>query len=836
LLPAFAMQQWGMSSGSGSAPRTYSAAIAGVLLTALAVAETPEARQGNVASAAASTASPRQALVNRYCLTCHNQRTRTAGLTLDAFSLDRVSADAQVWEKVARKLRTGTMPPAGAPRPEPADAAELATWVEGELARAAHQHPDPGTPAPHRLNRTEYRNAIRDLLHLDVDVEALLPPDDSALGFDNIAEALSISPALLDRYMSAARQVSQLALGTTGPRTNVYRAPKDLVQDERVSEDLPFGSHGGIAVRHYFPSDGQYAVRVQLQRNVMDEIRGLTDVRQVDLRIDGRRIKLFTVGGEQPEAGKEGVAPVHAAISTYLINADDSLEVSLPFEAGMHDIAATVVGQRVKPEGPFQPPITPKSADFFTGRHTGFGVGLIEIRGPREVARPGGSPSRQRILTCTPSSAGEEAACARKILSPVARRAFRRPVTAQETTELLESFALGRRNGGFESGIGLALRRILMSPHFLFRVERDPPGAAPGSAYRLSDLELASRLSFFLWSSIPDDRLLDLAVRRRLRDPAVLAREVTRMLADARSGAVLSNFAGQWLEIRNLPIVEPDQDVYADFDENLRRAFARETELFLEGIVREDRSVLDILTADYTFVNERLARFYGIPDVYGDRFRRVTWGAGDQARAGVLGHGSVLTVTSYATRTSPVLRGKWILSNLLGSPPPPPPPDIPALVEKGSDGKRLSVRQAMETHRKNPACAGCHAPMDPLGFALENFDAIGKSRSKGDTSEAIDTSGVLPDGTRFDGLAGLRDVLVARKQEFVGTLAERLLTYALGRGLEYSDMPAVRAIVRESAASDYRWSAVVLGVVRSMPFQMRRAAGSRLDAAVVSSR
>jgi mono/diheme cytochrome c family protein len=794
------------------------------------VSEAPHAaRQERVSTAAASPQSPQQELLDRYCITCHNQRAKTAGLLLDPLSLQRIGEQADAWEKVVRKLRTGMMPPAGAPRPEPVAATALAAWLEGELDRAARERPDPGRSAVHRLNRTEYRNAIRDLVDLDLDVEAILPPDDSALGFDNIAKVLSISPALLDRYMSAARQVSQLALGTAAPRIAVYRAPKDLVQDERVSEELPLGSRGGMAIRHYFPADGEYLIKIRLQRNVMDEIRGLDDRHHVDIRVDGARIKLFSIGGEQPEAGKDGVAPVHTAISTYLIGADDDLEVALPLKAGAHDVAATVVGRRAKPEGPFQPPITPRSADFFTGRHTGFGVGVIEIRGPRGARAPGDTASRRRILTCTPSSARGDTACARQILSTLARRAFRRPVTEPEVQDLLASFALGHRNGGFESGIALGLRRILMSPHFLFRLEPDPPAVPPGSPYRLGDLELASRLSFFLWSSIPDERLLDLAARRRLGEPAVLEGEVKRMLADARSAALIANFVGQWLEVRNLPNIEPNQDIFPDFDENLRRSFARETELFLESILREDRSVLDVVAADYTFVNERLARFYGIPNVYGNRFRRVTWDAGTRARAGVLGHGSVLTVTSYATRTSPVLRGKWILSNLLGAPPPPPPPDIPALVEKGGDGKALSMRQAMETHRKNPACANCHAPMDPLGFALENFDAIGQWRLKSESAEPVDASGALPDGTRFEGPDGLREVLLARKEAFVGTLTDKLLTYALGRGLEHSDMPAVRTIVRESAARNYQWSAIVLGVVKSVPFQMRRAADDEVE-------
>ena len=802
--------------------RILSAAFARCVLVGLAFAAAPEAARPRHASAPASAADSRErALLARYCVTCHNDRVRTAGLTLDALDVEQVGPRAEVWEKVIRKLRTGSMPPAGRPQPLATDRAHLVAWLEGALDRAAAASPDPGRPAVHRLNRAEYRNAIRDLFSLDVDVATLLPPDDSALGFDNIAEVLSVSPSLLARYMSAARQIAQLALGEPGLRQAVYGVPKDLVQDERVSEDLPLGSRGGIAVRHYFPSDGEYLIKIRLQRNVMDEIRGLTDVHQVDLRVDGQRITLFTVGGEQPEAGKEGVATVHTAISTYLIVADDGLEVRLPLKAGTHLVAATVQAQRVKPEGPFQPPLTPRSTDHFTGRHTGFGVGQLEIRGPHGAGRTGDTPSRRRIFACRPTTASREEACAQQILSTIARRAFRRPLTDLDRRELLAAYTLGRRSGTFETGIGLGLRRILMSPHFLFRIEQDPAHVAPNTPYRLSDLELASRLSFFLWSSIPDEPLLDLATKGKLEDPVVLEQQVRRMLGDTRSTALLNNFAGQWLEVRNLPIVEPNQDLFPAFDESLRRAFAQETSLFLESVLREDRSVLDLVSANYTFVNERLARFYGIPNVYGERFRRVALGGDQGARAGVLGHGSVLTVTSYATRTSPVLRGKWILANLLGAPPPPPPPDIPALQEKGADGAPLSMRQAMEAHRKNPPCASCHAPMDPLGFALENFDAIGRFRSISESKEPVDVSGALPDGTPFEGPAGLRQVLLGRREEFVGTLADKLLTYAIGRGLDAPDMPAVRAIVRESAASDYRVSSLVLAIVRSMPFQMR---------------
>jgi hypothetical protein len=810
--------------------RTISAAIAVVLLMGLAISASPEAARQDQASPTVTSAGSRErVLLDRYCVTCHSARLHTAGLTLETLDLDRVGRSAEVLEKVVRKMRTGTMPPAGMPHPPQAESVQFVSWLEEALDRAAKEQPDPGRPAIHRLNRAEYSNAVRDLLALDVDVASLLPPDDSALGFDNIADILSVSPSLLERYMSAARQISQLALGESTARSAVYTVPADLVQDERVSEELPLGSRGGIAIRHYFPADGEYLIKIRLQRNAMEEIRGLIDARQVDLRIDGERVKLFSVGGEQPEKGKEGVAPVHTAISTYLIVADDGLEVRRTLKAGPHLVGVTVVSQSVKPEGPYQPPITPKSTDVFVGRHTGFGVGLVEIRGPENVTGLGDTPSRRRILVCQPSEASREAACARQILSTLARRAFRRPVTELDLQELLASYASGRSGGRFETGIGLALRRMLMSPYFLFRIEQDPPDVAANAPYRLADLELASRLSFFLWSSLPDEQLLDLAVHERLKDPLVLEQQVRRMLRDPRSTALLTNFAGQWLEVRNLPLVTPNEDIFPNFDENLRQAFREETELFLESILREDRSVIDLLTADYTFLNERLARFYGIPNVYGERFRRVALGDGQNARAGILGQGSVLTVTSYATRTSPVLRGKWILSNLLGAPPPPPPPDVPALQEKGADGTRLSMRQAMETHRKNPACASCHSRMDPLGFALENFDAIGQFRTLSESKEPVDASGALPDGTPFDGPAGLRQALLGQRQDFVETLTEKLLVYALGRGLAYSDMPAVRAIVRESGSSDYRVSSIVLGVVQSLPFQMRKSAGHQAE-------
>ncbi len=805
--------------------RTRFAAIAACVALGLLTSALPAGAGQTVPSAPVPVAAPAsRALLNHYCVTCHSERLRTGGLSLETLDVDQVAGHADVWEKVLRQLRAGAMPPVGRPRPAADEVAPFVTWLETALAGVAANHPDPGRPAVHRLNRAEYSNAIRDLFALDLDITQLLPADDSALGFDNIADVLSVSPSLLDRYMVAARQITRLALGDTTTRSTVYALPRDLLQDVRVSEELPIGSRGGIAIRHYFPADGDYLLKIRLQRNGMDEIRGLMEPHQLDLRIDGERVKLFAVGGERPEVGKEGVAPVHTAISTYLVFADDGLEVTVPLKAGAHVVTATALAQRVKPEGPFQPLITPKSTDFFVGRHSGFGVGRVEIRGPAVAIGPGDTLTRRRILTCQPSSPARETACARQILTTLARRAFRRPVTEGDVRELMASYAMGRRAASFDAGIELGLRRILMSPYFLFRVERDPAGVAANGAYRLTDLELASRLSFFFWSSIPDDQLLDLAVQRKLHDPVILEQQVRRLLRDARSTALLRNFAGQWLEVRNLPLITPNQDRFPNFDENLRAAFKQETELFLDSIVREDRSVLDLLTANDTFVNERLARFYDMPGVYGDRFRRVTFGNEQRRRAGVLGQGSVLSVTSYATRTSPVLRGKWILANLLGAPPPPPPPDVPALREKTVDGTPLSMRAAIEEHRKNPVCASCHARMDPLGFALENFDAIGRHRTVSESSEPIDASGTLLDGTTFHDVVGLREALMRQRGEFVQTFAEKLLTYALGRAVVHSDMPAVRGIAREAEDHAYRFSTIVLEIVKSVPFQMRRAA------------
>ena len=777
---------------------------------------------------AQTPSSSHRALLDRYCVTCHNERLRTAGLTLDTVDLANVAAEAEVWEMVVRKLRADAMPPGGRPRPDRGASAALVTWLETALDRAAAERPDPGRrPAIHRLNRTEYANAVGALLGLEVDARELLPADDTDVhGFDNIADVLSTSPALLERYMSAARKVSRLAIGLApaGPSLRTYDVPQELFQVARMSEDLPFGSRGGFAIRHHFPVDGEYVIRVRLQRSLYGHVRGIATRHELDLRLAGALLQRFSVGGvdagDPPPSGFGGTIDASPEWEKYASEADAGLEVRVPVTAGTHVVGVSFVPQVWAAEDVRQP------------RHTGFGadtsamldsdpaVESVEIGGPYAVDGPGETPSRERVFVCRPTGPSDETRCATTILSTLARRAYRRPVTGADIETLL-GFYNARPGASFDARIQLGLQMILVDPEFLFRVEYDPPDLADGTAYRISDLDLASRLSFFLWSSIPDDELLDVAIRGELADPAVLRQQVRRMLADARSRALVENFAGQWLVLRNIRDVEPDPDLLPEFDENLREAFQRETELFVESQLRDDRSVVDLLNADYTFLNERLARHYGIPNVYGSHLRRVR--VDEAQRGGLLGHGSLLTVTSYPNRTSPVLRGKWLLENILGSPPPEPPPDVPALEERGSDGQPQSVRARLEAHRENPVCAACHAPMDPLGFALENFDAIGMWRST-DAGTPIDASGTLPGGREFQGFAGLRELLVTEyRDQFVSTVIERLLTYALGRGLQYYDAPAVRQIRQAAASSDHRWSSIILGIVESTPFQMRRA-------------
>ena len=749
---------------------------------------------------------------------------------LDGMDVEHVGEHAEAWEKVVRKLRARAMPPAGRPRPDRATYAAVASALETALDRAGAADPNPGRTTTHRLNRTEYANAIRDLLGLEVDGRALLPPDDADLGFDNMADILSVSPALLERYLSAARKIGRLALGdpTGDPTTETYVVPKLRFQDHRMSEDLPFGSRGGIAIRHYFPLNAEYDIRIRLQRQLYGYIRGLQKPQQIEVRLDGRRVALFSIGGSPgtpPPQTFTGTVPGDREWEEYTLHTDNALAIRVPVMAGPRVLGVAFVQGRSERDGVLQPRATAKTlaiAERWSSpsEQPEAAVDQVSIAGPFNATGPGDTPTRRRILTCHPTRAAAEEACARETLSTVARRAFRRPLTSRDVDGLLAFYAAGRRDGGFETGIRRGLESILIDPEFLFRIERDPAEPAAAGTHPISDVELASRLSFFLWSSIPDDELLDAAVRGQLRDPDVLERQVRRMLADARGRALVDGFAVQWLGLRRLQSVVPAPDLFPEFDDNLREAFAQETRLFVGSQLREDRGVLDLLRADYTFANERLARHYGIPNVYGSRFRRVTFD--DGVRGGLLGHGSILTATSYPTRTSPVLRGNWLLEHILGAPPPPPPPDVPALPDQGEGGRLASVRERLEQHRANPNCASCHARMDPLGFALEHFDAIGKWRASGEAGTSIDASGVFPDGTAFHGLAGLKTILLNEHEQFVHTVAEKLTTYALGRGVQHYDMPAIRQIVREAAANDYRWSSLVLGIVKSMPFQMRR--------------
>jgi hypothetical protein len=775
-------------------------------------------------TARAQALSPR-AVLDQYCVTCHNEKLRTAGLTLDKADVAHPGSTPELWEKVFRKLRTGEMPPPGRPRPDSATYASMSAYLEKALDDAASANPNPGRVAVHRLNRTEYRNAIRDLLGLEVDSKSLLSADEADQeGFDNVASVLSVSPVLLETYLSAARTISRLAVGdpTINPVADVFKIPTALLQDERTSEDLPFGSHGGASIRHHFRLDGEYQIKVLLKRQLYLYIMGMGEPHQIDIRIDGALIKRFEVGGKakgmtMPEsfAGNTQGDP---AFEEYMHNADTDLEVSVPVKAGTHDVGVSFVRRFWEPEGVLQPQQRGFARTTNELYHGNPAVATVSIAGPYQTTgMTDDAPSRRKIFICRPANVASEEPCARKILSTLAKRAYRRPVTAQELQTLLDFYKEGRAGGTFNAGIQRGLERMLAAPNFLFRIERQPLNAVPGSVYPLSDVDLASRLSFFMWSSIPDDELLNTAIAGKLKQPAILEQQVRRMLADSRSRALVDNFASQWLQLGKLTGLVPDVDAFPDFDENLREAMRQETEEFMVHQIHEDRSVVDLLTANYSYVNERLARFYGIPNIYGNHFRRVTFT--DRIRGGLLGQASVLTVTSYPNRTSVVLRGKWLLANVFGAPPAPPPADVPSLKEAGQDGQPRSLRDRMEQHRSSPACAGCHQRMDPLGFALENFDALGKWRTVAD-GERVNASASLQDGTTFEGITGLRNLLVKHKDDYVRTVAEKLLAYGVGRGIEYYDLPAVRKIARESAAGDYRWSSLVLGIVRSAPFSM----------------
>jgi mono/diheme cytochrome c family protein len=792
--------------------RVVAAAVV-VWLTAAAGALMAGRQEPEIAMRAAGVERHRS-VITQYCATCHNQRLNTAGLALDGLDLAAVSGSAETWEKVVRKLRTRAMPPPGARRPDEPTMNGLVTFIEGELDRAALTSPDPGRPLLHRLNRAEYANSIRDLLELEVDATSLLPPDDSSYGFDNVADVLGVSPVLLEQYLAAARKISALAVGdpTIAPSAETYRVRHDLSQNRHV-DGMPIGTIGGTRVRHYFPLDGEYTLQAKLFRTNLNAIRGLEFPSQLEIAIDGARVFLGVVGGEADLLALfENPSPNSDKI-------DARLRVTLPVKAGPHEVTVAFLekppaGSTLQLQSFLRSSADP--LDFTGWPH----IETLTITGPSGTVDRGDTPSRRRIFVCRPRGAADEDACASRIVTTLAHRAYRGFETDADVARLLEFYRQGRSRSDFDAGIQMALRRMLASPKFVLRAEVEPPGVRPGVPYAIGDLELASRLSYFLWSSIPDDELLDLARAGRLRADEVLEQQVRRMLADPRVRALVENFAGQWLHLRNVQNIVPNSEEFPDFDDNLRQALRRETELFFEDIVRRDRSVVELLTGDHSFVNERLARHYRLPGVYGSQFRRVR--VSDE-RIGLLGKGAVLLVTSHTDRTSPVLRGKWILDNLLGAPPPPPPPDVPALQE--TDGTRpRTMREQMELHRASPSCASCHKVMDPLGLALENFDPVGAWRDR-DAAQPIDASSQLADGTRVTGVASMRQALLIHTDVFVQTMTEKLMTYALGRGIGYKDAPAVRRIVRTSARDGYRFSSLVTGIVKSPPFLMRLKSG-----------
>ena len=788
------------------------------------------------------TSATVRATLDRYCVACHNDRTRAAELTLETLDLDHVDEGAAVWEKVVRKLRADAMPPPGRPRPDRETAHAVVAWLEDELDHAARLSPDPGRPAIHRLNRVEYGNAIRDLFGLEVDVRGFLPADEEQHGFDNIADVLSVSPTLIERYLTAAQRISQLVVGDLGlrPVAENYPVHGGVDQDEAMSLDLPFGARGGVAIQHNFPVDGEYVIRVSLRKQEYGYVRGLGRPHLLDVRLDGARLGTFTVGreweqGQLPPMGYAGkFDQVDDSTSfpeweAYALNADRDLELRATVTGGRHAVGVSFDRRSAMPEGILQLP--PDRSSYSHGQDEmqqgNPAVSGVQIIGPYNPTGASDLPGRKAVFVCQPTGVvADDEQCAGDIFSTLTRRAYRRPVTSEDVETLLSFYRDGAAEG-FDAGVKAGIERMLVDPEFLFRIETDPADAIPGSLVSVSDLELASRLSFFLWSSIPDDELLDVAARGHLTEPSELNRQVRRMLADERSTALIENFAGQWLQLRKLRNAVPDTATYTAFDENLREAMWQETRLFLQDEFREDQPLVHMLRADHTFANERLARHYGIPDVYGPHFRRVAYP--DATRSGLLGHASILTITSYANRTSPVVRGVWLLDNLLGAPPSPPPPDVPSLpTERGGSGVPSSIRERLEEHRANAVCATCHSTIDPLGFALEEYDAIGRWRATNeggtpfDTGIPIDASGTLVDGTEVHGLAGLRNLMLQREDQFVETVAEKLLTYALGRSLEHTDMPVVREISRQTSSGELTWSALISGIVNSQPFLMRR--------------
>jgi mono/diheme cytochrome c family protein len=789
------------ASGSGEAP-----------------AGPPQRDAVNAANPASASLPAEGAILNRYCAGCHNPRVKSGNFVLDGLDVSRVGDNPEAWEKIVRKLRGGVMPPSKQPRPDEAAYAKLLSTLEERLDQAAAARANPGrTETVHRLNRLEYENAVRDLLAVEINADDLLPADDSSYGFDNIAGVLKMSQALMERYLSAARVVSRSAIGSAPPASSaaIYRVPPELQQHDR-NEALPFGTRGGTLIRHVFPLNAEYDIKV----TVSGGRNGGGDPQELEVMLDGAQLKLFTLAGR------------------------DQPTIRVPVTGGAHDLGVTFLRQPLdlveQVREPFQNPDAPSG----TGGPAGVVpvVTSVTIVGPYNPGGPGDTASRRRVFVCYPKSASQEAGCAKTILTSLSRRAFRGVVTPDSLQALLDFYQKGRADGSFDDGIEFAVRRLLISPEFLYRIEADPAAraaartlqatktaASPAPVYRISDLELASRLSFFLWSSIPDDELLDAAARGILRNDAVLEQQVRRMLADPRSETLAQNFGGQWLLVRNLATTRPGETYALNFDETLRQSMRRETELFLDSIIRENRSVLELLSASYTFLNERLARHYGIPNVQGSQFRRVVLPA-DSPRRGLLGHGSILTVTSPAIRTSPVIRGKWILNNILGAPPPDPPPNVPALADRKTQARTQTMRERMSQHRANPVCASCHNMIDPAGFALENFDAIGRWRTVDESFNAIDASGALPDGTTFNGVTELRTALTSHPERFSHTVTEKLLTYALGRGVEFYDTPAIRKVLRNAAPEGYKMQAIILGIVKSYPFQFRRLDTPTLEA------
>ena len=754
---------------------------------------------------AASLPAPVKAAVGRYCLDCHDGDVTKGNLDLGKILSDDLQTHSVEWERVVRKLAARQMPPNGKDRPAEKEFEHLVATLGSSLDQLAAKKPNPGRTDPfHRLNRTEYRNAIRDLLDLEIDAATLLPKDDASHGFDNLTGG-DLSPTLLNRYISAAEKISRLAVGSpiSRPNGDTYRLKPDLTQEEPVA-NLPLGTRGGTRIRHTFPRDGEYEIQIRLTRDRNEMVEGLHETHELEVLLDRDTAARFQVS---PPKGNRDYETV-----------DAHLKARVPVKAGLHEVGVTFIKNS---SSLVETQRDPYQARYNMHRHPRLSPAIyqVSVTGPYASQEAGETASRRKLFVCYPKNPGEETACAERIVSAFVRRAYRRPVVAADRAKPLKFYHEAKEAGGFEAGIGSALSAILVSPEFLFRIERDPADVAPKTTYPISDVELASRLSFFLWSSIPDEELLGIAQRGELHRPKVLESQVRRMLADPRSSSLVENFAAQWLHLRNLESFTPDLRLFPDFDDNLRDAFRRETELHFEALLREDRTVLDLIKTDHTFLNERLAKHYGIPNVYGSRFRRVALDS-ESRRGGLLRQGSILTVTSYATRTSPVIRGHWLLGNLLGTPPPPPPANIPNLKEN-TVSETLPMRARLSAHRANAACASCHDLMDPVGFALENFDAIGRWRLT-ENGLPIDASGGLPDGSRFTGVTGLEDALLKHPELFVGTLTEKLLTFALGRGMSENDAPAVRRIVRDAQRDGNHFSSIVLGIVKSSPFTLRK--------------